>query len=74
MALSSRYLGICYPLMSHPETATELQDAKRLLEELQKGCYDIISSMRLDLTYGSIASMIRDLDAVYFALFLVETS
>lgn len=60
--------------MSHPETATELQDAKRLLEELQKGCYDIISSMRLDLTYESIASMIQDLDAVYFALFLVETS
>lgn len=55
--------------MSHPEPETEFQDAERLLEELRKGCHDIIFSMRIDLAYASIASMTRDLDAVYLALF-----
>ncbi|RAH43145.1 uncharacterized protein BO95DRAFT_455225 [Aspergillus brunneoviolaceus CBS 621.78] len=68
-ALSSRRLSICYPLLNCPEAGTEIQDAHRLIEELRNGAHSLIVSMKRDLVYEGIASMVNDLDAAYISLF-----
>ncbi|PYH85783.1 hypothetical protein BO82DRAFT_139919 [Aspergillus uvarum CBS 121591] len=68
-ALSSRRLSICYPLLNCPEAGTEIQDAHRLIEELRNGAHSLILSMKRDLVYEGIASMVNDLDAAYISLF-----
>ncbi|GIJ86792.1 hypothetical protein Asppvi_005687 [Aspergillus pseudoviridinutans] len=68
-ALSSKRLSVCYPLLNHPEPVTEVQDAKRLIEELRNGAHSMIVCMKRDLIFEGISGMIRDLDAAYFSLF-----
>ncbi|KAF7180026.1 hypothetical protein CNMCM7691_009079 [Aspergillus felis] len=69
-ALLSKRLSVCYPLLNHPEPVTEVQDAKRLIEELRNGAHSMIVCMKRDLIFEGIGGMIRDLDAAYFSLFL----
>ncbi|PYH91602.1 hypothetical protein BO71DRAFT_44932 [Aspergillus ellipticus CBS 707.79] len=68
-ALSSKRLSICYFLLNQPDPATEVQDAKRPIEELRNGISGLISSMKLDMVFDGITAMTRDLDAVYLSLF-----
>ncbi|GIC86204.1 Zn(II)2Cys6 transcription factor [Aspergillus udagawae] len=68
-ALSSKRLSVCYPLLNHPEPVTEVQDAKRLIEELRNGAHSMIVCLKRDLIFEGIGGMIRDLDAAYFSLF-----
>ncbi|KAF4237059.1 hypothetical protein CNMCM8980_000809 [Aspergillus fumigatiaffinis] len=68
-ALSSKRLSVCYPLLNHPEPVTEIQDAKRLIEELRNGANSMIVCMKRDMIFEGIGGMIRDLDAAYFSLF-----
>ncbi|RJE26746.1 ZnII2Cys6 transcription factor [Aspergillus sclerotialis] len=68
-ALNSNRVSICYPLLSHPDPVTEVQDAERLLEEIWYASHCIILSMKTDMVFGGIASAVRDLDAIHHILF-----
>ena len=68
-ALSSNRISICYPLLSHPDPVTEVQDAERLLEEIRSASHCIILSMKTDMVFNSVGSAVRDLDAIHHILF-----
>ncbi|PYH45569.1 fungal specific transcription factor domain-containing protein [Aspergillus saccharolyticus JOP 1030-1] len=68
-ALLTKRLSICYPLLNHPDVATEKQDAHRLVEELRNGAHSLLLFMKRDLVYEGTVAMVNDLDAAYSSLF-----
>ncbi|KAB8067992.1 hypothetical protein BDV29DRAFT_196020 [Aspergillus leporis] len=68
-ALASKHLLACYPLLANPSSETEVDDARRLLEELRYGIESLILSLKQDVIFEGIAAMSRELDAVYLSLF-----
>ncbi|GAB1208306.1 hypothetical protein APSETT445_007050 [Aspergillus pseudonomiae] len=68
-AITSGRLSVCYPLMASPEPATEVQDARRLIEELRHAIECLKHSMERDMVFEGIAAMYRGLTAVYLSVF-----
>ncbi|KAE8333921.1 hypothetical protein BDV39DRAFT_211954 [Aspergillus sergii] len=68
-AIASNRLSVCYPLMASPEPATEIQDARRLIEELRHAIECLKHSMERDMVFEGIAAMCRGLTAVYLSVF-----
>ncbi|KAF7590238.1 hypothetical protein BBP40_003122 [Aspergillus hancockii] len=68
-AMASDRLSVCYPLLNNPEPATEVQDARRLMEELRHGIECLKHSMEMDMVFEGIAAMCRGLNAVYLSIF-----
>ncbi|KAE8381213.1 hypothetical protein BDV26DRAFT_101677 [Aspergillus bertholletiae] len=68
-AIASNRLSVCYPLMASPEPATEMQDARRLIEELRHGIECLKNSMERDMVFEGVAAMCRGLTAVYLSIF-----
>ncbi|KAE8415035.1 hypothetical protein BDV36DRAFT_285681 [Aspergillus pseudocaelatus] len=67
-AIASNRLSVCYPLMASPEPATEIQDARRLIEELRHAIECLKHSMERDMVFEGIAAMCRGLTAQEVAL------
>ncbi|KAE8162273.1 hypothetical protein BDV40DRAFT_288698 [Aspergillus tamarii] len=68
-AIASNRLSVCYPLMASPEPTTEIQDARRLIEELRHAIECLKHSMERDMVFEGIAAMCRGLTAVYLSIF-----
>ncbi|KAB8276002.1 hypothetical protein BDV30DRAFT_224749 [Aspergillus minisclerotigenes] len=71
-AIASNRLSVCYPLMASPEPATEIQDARRLIEELRHAIECLKHSMERDMVFEGIAAMCRGLTAVYLSVFQTD--
>ncbi|KAB8238130.1 Zn(II)2Cys6 transcription factor [Aspergillus alliaceus] len=68
-AIASDRLSVCYPLIANPEPVTEVQDARRLLEELRHAIECLKYSLEMDVAFEGIAAMCRGLNAVYLSIF-----
>lgn len=68
-ALASQSLSSCYYLLGQSEPATELQDARRLMEEVRHGIECISISLRADAGFEAIAAMSREVDTAYSCFF-----
>lgn len=68
-ALASQSLSSCYYLLGPSEPATELQDARRLMEEVRHGIECMRISLRADSGFEAIAAMSREVDTAYSCFF-----
>lgn len=68
-AMYSGALSSCYHLLDRPVPATEVNDAERLIEELQQGIHWLTLSIRADNIFGGVASVARELEGMYSTAF-----
>ena len=60
-------LSNVYYLLDRPSVRTEVQDADRLMEELQSGMEALRASIRADFVFEGVGMMAKECDAVYEA-------
>lgn len=60
-------LSSVYYLLDRPSVRTEVQDADRLMEELQSGMEALRASIRADFVFEGVGMMAKECDAVYEA-------
>lgn len=68
-ALASESLSSCYYLFGLSDPTTELQDARRLVEEVRHGIECMRMSLRADSGFEAIAAMSREVDTAYSCFF-----
>lgn len=69
-ALSSKSLSNCYYLLGASDPSTEIQDARRLIEEVRHGIECMRMSLKMDMGFDAIAAMSREVDTAYSCFFL----
>ncbi|KAL4982632.1 hypothetical protein BDW68DRAFT_170505 [Aspergillus falconensis] len=67
-AMCSGNLRSCYYLLDQPSAATEVQDAERLLEELQYGMEALANSVLADVVFEGVQMMAKKIEQVYGAI------
>lgn len=68
-AMVSDRLSCCYPLLTYPDPATEIQDAERLMEELRHGAESLNTAMKKNAPFEGVRQMAREMDAAYNSTF-----
>ncbi|CEJ58569.1 hypothetical protein PMG11_07223 [Penicillium brasilianum] len=67
--LATDRLASCYHLLNKPETATEISDAERLIEELRHGVEFLGMSLKSDIMFEGVGGMGREIEHAYLAAF-----
>ncbi|KAK1150215.1 hypothetical protein N8T08_000117 [Aspergillus melleus] len=68
-AMVSDRLSYCYPLLTYPDPATEIQDAERFMEELRHGAESLNIAMKRNALFEGIRQMAREMDSAYNSTF-----
>ena len=69
-ALVSDDLSSCYHLLNNPEKSSEIQDAQRLMREIQDGLKSVLDAMKGAQMFEGVASMSKEIRIAYQSAFM----
>jgi hypothetical protein len=62
-------LASCYHLLDRPESATEVSDAERLIEELRHAVESLGIPLKQDKIFEGVAGVGQEIESAYLAAF-----